>query len=201
VATFSNVVVDTAGSYTLRAADAGLAPADAGAAADFYLRTLAAPSLEIHGLACGEPGAVKTNLASAATATLSVRVAPGQDAHALAAALDRLVTQAAPAGAAVEIEALGVAQPALCDPRNPVLRAAAAAIGASTGWPCVPMRSGGSIPIVATLAARGIPTVLTGFALPDDGIHGPNEHLRLAHLEAGAQAAVAIFGAIGGLGR
>jgi len=182
-------------------ADAQLAPADARAASEFYRRTVAAPSLEIHGLACGEPGAVKTNLVSSATATLSVRVAPGQDAHGIAAALDRLIAAGAPDGAEVAIEAFGVADPALCDPRDPVLRAAAAAITGATGWPCVPVRSGGSIPIVATLAGRGIPTVLSGFALPDDGIHGPNEHLRVEHLEIGTRAAMAIFAAIGELGR
>jgi len=182
-------------------ADAALAPADARAADEFYRRTVASPSLEVHGIGCGEPTAVKTNLVSEATATLSLRVAPGQDAHALAASLDRLIQEGIPAGAEVAIEALGVAAPALCDPRDPVLRAASAAISGATGWPCVPVRSGGSIPIVATLAGRGIPTVLSGFALPDDGIHGPNEHLRVEHLEIGTRAAMAIFSAIGELGR
>jgi acetylornithine deacetylase/succinyl-diaminopimelate desuccinylase-like protein len=182
-------------------ADAGLRPADARAAEEFYRRTVAAPSLEVHGISCGEPAAVKTNLVSEATATLSLRVAPGQDAQALAATLDRLIHEAAPDGADVAITALGTAAPALCDPRDPVIAAAAGAIAASTGWPCVPVRSGGSIPIVATLAGRGIPTVLSGFALPDDGINGPNEHLRESHLEIGTQAAMAIFAAIGGLGR
>jgi acetylornithine deacetylase/succinyl-diaminopimelate desuccinylase-like protein len=182
-------------------ADAALKPADAQAAAEFYRRTVAAPSLDVHGISCGEPTAVKTNLVSEATATLSLRVAPGQDAHSLAASLDRLIGARAPAGAEVHIEALGVADPALCDPRDPVLRAASHAIARSTGWPCLPVRSGGTIPIVATLAGRGIPTVLSGFALPDDGIHGPNEHLRVEHLEIGTRAAMAIIAAMGELGR
>lgn len=182
-------------------ADADLRPADARAAQEFYRRTVAAPSLEIHGIACGEPDAVKTNLVSEATATLSVRVAPGQDADRVAAALDGLLATGVPDGADLEITPLGTAAPALCDPRDPVIAAAAAAIADATGWPCVPVRSGGSIPIVATLAGRGIPTVLSGFALPDDGIHGPNEHLRVSHLEVGTQAAMAIFSAIGSLGR
>jgi acetylornithine deacetylase/succinyl-diaminopimelate desuccinylase-like protein len=182
-------------------ADADLRPADGRAAREFYRRTVAAPSLEIHGLAAGEPDAVKTNLTSVAEATLSVRVAPGQDADAIADALDRLLEAGVPEGADLEITALGTASPALCDPRDPVIAAAAGAIAESTGWPCVPVRSGGSIPIVATLAGRGIPTVLSGFALPDDGIHGPNEHLRVSHLEVGTRAAMAIFAAIGDLGR
>lgn len=180
-------------------AGAGLRPADAAAARPdaLYHRTLAEPSLDVHGLACGEPAVVKTNLPSVATATLSLRVAPGQDAHALAATLDDLIRGAAPAGAEVEIEDLGVAHPALLDPRLPALAAASRAIGRATGWPCVPVRSGGSIPVVAALAMRGIPTVLTGFGLPDDAIHAPDEHLRFAHLETGTRAAMEILRALG----
>jgi len=179
--------------------EAGLRPADAAAAAEFYARTTAAPSLDVHGLACGDPAAVKTNLPAEATATLSLRVAPGQDPHALAAALDALLRQAAPPGADVEVEDLGVSHPALLDPRTPALAAAMRAIEDATGWPCVPLRSGGSIPVVAALAARGVPTVLGGFALPDDAIHAPDEHLRFAHLEIGTRAAMGILTALGGL--
>lgn len=181
-------------------ADAGLRPADPAAAAELYRRTLAMPSLDVHGLACGEPGAVKTNLPAEATATLSLRVAPGQDAAALSDALDAVIRDAAPPGAEVTITRLGEARPALMDPRHPVMAAAIAAIERSTGWPCVPVRSGGSIPIVAAFAAKGIPTVLSGFALPDDGIHGPDEHLRFDHLEIGTRAAMEILVALGDLG-
>jgi acetylornithine deacetylase/succinyl-diaminopimelate desuccinylase-like protein len=52
---------------------------------------------------------------------------------------------------------------------------------------------------VAVLAARGIPTVLTGFGLPDDGIHGPDEHLRAEHLETGTRAAMEILRELGTL--
>jgi len=182
-------------------ADAGLLPADAAAANDFYRRTVGEPSLDVHGISCGEPTVVKTNLVSEATATLSLRVAPGQDAMQLAQTLDALIIEGNPPGVAVTIEDLGVADPALCDPRHPILAGAAAAISAATGWDCVPVRSGGSIPIVATLAGLGIPTILSGFALPDDGIHGPNEHLRDAHLEIGTRAAMAILASIGARGR
>jgi acetylornithine deacetylase/succinyl-diaminopimelate desuccinylase-like protein len=185
------------GSEVLR--DAGLVPADAAAGTGdvFYRRTLAEPSLDVHGLACGEPTAVKTNLPCEASATLSLRVAPGQDAAALAAVLDDLLRAAAPAGSELEVEDLGVAHPAALDPRQPALAAAARAITASTGWPCVPVRTGGSIPVVAALAARGVPTVLTGFGLPDDAIHAPDEHLRFDHLEAGTRAAMAILTELG----
>lgn len=178
-------------------ADAGLVPADGDAADAFYRRTLTEPSLDVHGIACGEPDAVKTNLPSRAEATLSVRLAPGQDPGVIGPLLDDLIRAAAPTGADVTIDRLSDALPARLDPRTPVLAAARKAIADSTGWPCVPVGVGGSIPVVAAFSARGIPTVLSGFALPDDAIHAPDEHLREEHLAIGTRAAMAILTALG----
>jgi acetylornithine deacetylase/succinyl-diaminopimelate desuccinylase-like protein len=180
-------------------AGAGLRPADAGAAEGFYQRTLASPSLDVHGLAAGEPGAVKTNIPGEATATLSLRLAPGQDAAAIAAALDDLLRAAAPAGAELTIEDHGLALPAALDPEHPVLAAAAEGIARGTGWRHAPVRLGGTLPVVAVLAARGTPTILSGFGLPDDAIHAPDEHLREEYLEVGTQAAMGILAALGEL--
>ncbi len=102
-------------------AGAGLRPADVGAPDGFYMRTLASPSVDVHGLEAGEPAAVKTNIPGQARATLSLRVAPGQDAETLAATLDGLLREAAPAGADLTIEELGVARAAFIDPEHPVL--------------------------------------------------------------------------------
>jgi acetylornithine deacetylase/succinyl-diaminopimelate desuccinylase-like protein len=178
-------------------AGAGLRPADPGAAEGFHLRTLASPSLDVHGIRVGEPGAVATNIPHEATATLSLRLVAGQDAAAVATSLDLLLRDAAPEGAEVEIEDLGVALPAALDPDHPVIRAAAAGIERATGWPAVPVRLGGTLPVIAVLGARGVPTVLTGFGLPDDAIHAPDEHLRVEHLEAGTRSAMAIIEELG----
>ena len=44
------------------------------------------------------------------------------------------------------------------------------------------IRSGGSIPIVGEFATHlGIPTILMGFGLPDDGLHSPNEKYRISN--------------------
>jgi acetylornithine deacetylase/succinyl-diaminopimelate desuccinylase-like protein len=181
-------------------AAAGLRPADPGAADGFYMRTVASPSLDVHGLACGEPSAVKTSIPSDAVATLSLRLAGGQDADALSAVLDDLLRSAAPAGADLEIEDLGLALPAVLDADHAVLAAAADAMEAATGWRPAPVRLGGTLPVVAVLAAKGIPTILTGFGLPDDAIHAPDEHLRVEHLEIGTRAGMEILRALGRLG-
>jgi acetylornithine deacetylase/succinyl-diaminopimelate desuccinylase-like protein len=180
-------------------AEAGLRPADRGAADGFHMRTLASPSLDVHGVAAGDPGAVKTIVPGEAVATLSLRLAPGQDPDALGAALDGLLAAAAPPGAELEIEDLGAVRPALIDPDQPALVAAATAMERAVGRRPAPVRMGGSIPIVAALVERGIPTVLSGFALPDDAFHAPDEHIRVEHLELGTRAAMEMLTALGAL--
>src|SRR5205823_2769964 len=105
--------------------------------------------------------------------------------------------EARPAGADVAVERLGVTEPALVDPETPIIRTVVAAIERAIGWPMVPLRSGGTLPIMAALAARGIPTLLSGFGLPDDAIHAPDERLRVDLLDVGRRAAEAALTALG----
>ena len=64
--------------------------------------------------------------------------------------------------------------------RHPAVRAASLAYERSFGRAPVFLRSGGTIPVVDMFQrSLGLPTVLMGFGLPDDGIHGPNERLHL----------------------
>ena len=55
------------------------------------------------------------------------------------------------------------------------------------------VRSGGTLPIVPALADKGIPTILTGFALPDSNIHSPNENLLADYLPLGVSAAAELY--------
>jgi acetylornithine deacetylase/succinyl-diaminopimelate desuccinylase-like protein len=65
---------------------------------------------------------------------------------------------------------------------------AAKVFGEVLGRETVFVRSGGSIPIVGEFAAHlGIPTVLMGFGLPDDGLHSPNEKFRVSNFYAGIE--------------
>ena len=54
----------------------------------------------------------------------------------------------------------------------------AQAIERATGTAPALIRSGGSIPVVAEFAAREIPTIVSGFTLPDDAFHAPDESFR-----------------------
>jgi acetylornithine deacetylase/succinyl-diaminopimelate desuccinylase-like protein len=156
-----------------------------GAAAEYYERNGADASLEVNELVGGEP---RTVVPSVARGTVSLRVAPGQRASEIGPELERLLREAAPGNADVSIRT-HLADPSLFEPDLPAITLAAQAIERATGAAPALIRTGGSIPVVAEFAAKGIPTVVSGFNLPDDDIHAPNESYRLESLELGERTA------------
>jgi acetylornithine deacetylase/succinyl-diaminopimelate desuccinylase-like protein len=165
------------------------------AGAEFYVRNGAQPSLDVNAIHAGEP---RTVVPAVATATLSQRLAPGQDPVSLRATLERLLREAAPAGA--ELTTTNhIAVPALFTPDTPAIALAAQALERACGAAPAFVRSGGSIPIVADLAARGMPVVVSGFSLDDDAFHAPDESYRLASLELGEAASGELYRALAAL--
>jgi acetylornithine deacetylase/succinyl-diaminopimelate desuccinylase-like protein len=171
-------------------AGGGLRPADPAAADEFYLRTGASPSLDVHWVSGGE---IRTIVVERASAALSVRLAAGQRAEEISAALERMLREALPDGAELTYAA-SLAEPSLFDPELPALRAARRALAQVEGREPALVRSGGSLPVLGAFAERGIPVIVSGFAVPGDNIHSPDEWYRLAALEQGARAARALYG-------
>jgi acetylornithine deacetylase/succinyl-diaminopimelate desuccinylase-like protein len=174
-------------------ADQGARPMDADAAEEFYLRTTAEPALDVNGIESGSPHAQKTVIPIRADANVSIRLAPGQDPAEIEREFGRLVQEAAPAGAELEVERLSSARPALVPPDSPAIQLGLRAFERALGVRPALIRSGGTLPIVAALADRGIPTIITGFSLPDANIHSPNERLRVEYVPLGIAAARALF--------
>jgi acetylornithine deacetylase/succinyl-diaminopimelate desuccinylase-like protein len=166
-----------------------------GAAAELYARTWADASLDVHGIESGDAAQRRTIIPCTASARFSVRLALGQSGAGVAASLERLLRAAAPPGAEIELE-IDASEPAGFDPADPVLGLAREAIGRAAGSLPLLVRTGGSIPILAALAQRGVPTVLSGFALDSDSIHGPDESYRLESLELGEKAARELYAAL-----
>ena len=132
---------------------------------------------------------------------LSVRLAPGQDPATIAAALEELLRGALPAGAELELKT-GTASPSRFDPAAAPLRIARAAMGRACGREPALIRSGGTLPILASFAERGIPAVVSGFGLPQDNLHAPDESFRLESIELGRRSARALYEDLGaGLAR
>ena len=97
--------------------------------------------------------------------------------------------EAAPEGAEVEIETLATAPAALVQPDDPAIRLGQDAFERAVGARPLLIRVGGSLPVMAALEQKGIPTILTGFDLPDGNIHSPNERFRLEYVALGVEAA------------
>jgi acetylornithine deacetylase/succinyl-diaminopimelate desuccinylase-like protein len=173
-------------------ADQGARPMDAGAADAFYFRTTAEPALDVNGIESGSPHAQKTVLPVRADANVSIRLAPGQDPDGIATAFTRLLYDAAPAGAELAVDLLSSAPAGLVSPDSPAIQLGLRAFERALGVRPALIRTGGSLPIVAALGERGIPTIITGFSLPDANIHSPNERLRVEYVDLGIAAGKAL---------
>jgi len=180
-------------------AEGGARPADARAAADFYERTWAQPAVDVNGIAGGEPHLQKTVLPVAAEANVSIRLAPGQDPEEIAPVFERLVRDAAPEGADVDVARRSGAPPGLMPPDAPAIQLGMDVFERVVGARPLLIRVGGTLPIVPALADKGIPTVLTGFDLPEGNIHSPNERLLVEHIPLAVDAARELYRAFAAL--
>jgi acetylornithine deacetylase/succinyl-diaminopimelate desuccinylase-like protein len=176
-------------------ADVGAREVAPGAGEEFYERTGARPAVDVNMISLGEP---RTIVPSVARGYVSARLAPGQRAEEIAPELERLMREAAPAGAELSI-GMELADPALFDPAHPALRLAQEALERACGRPPALVRLGGTLPLLAVLAERGISTIVSGFALPADAFHAPNESYRLESLRLGEAAARELYIALGEL--
>jgi acetylornithine deacetylase/succinyl-diaminopimelate desuccinylase-like protein len=174
-------------------AGSGGRPADPRAAEEFYVRTFAEPSLDVNGIAVGSPHLQKTVLPVSAVANLSIRLAPGQSVDEVAPEVERLLRGSAPDGAQLTVERWSSSPPGLVPPDAKAIQLGLDAFERVVGRRPALVRSGGTLPIVPALAGKGIPTIITGFGLPDSQIHSPNERLRAEYVPLGIAAARELF--------
>ena len=180
-------------------ADQGARPKDPDASRDFYLRTFAEPALDVNGIQTGSPVLQKTVLPVEAIANLSIRLAPGQQVEEIAPEVERLLREAAPDGAELEVELWSSSPPGLVPPDSDAVQLGLEAFERALGTRPALIRSGGTLPIVPALAGKGIPTVITGFGLPDSQIHSPNERLVADYVPLGTRSARELYRAFANL--
>ena len=152
-------------------------------------RTGIRPSLDVNGIWSGYTGeGAKTVLPSKAYAKISMRLVPNQDSK----KIDRLfidhMQKIAPEGAKVSVKSLHGGQGYVTPIDFPAYQAASRAMEESYGKPPIPVRSGGSIPIVSDFEEiLGVKSILMGFGLDSDAIHSPNENYPLYNFLKGIE--------------
>jgi acetylornithine deacetylase/succinyl-diaminopimelate desuccinylase-like protein len=177
----------------------GATAADPAAAEEFYVRTFAEPALDVNGVEGGSPRLQKTVLPVEAVANVSIRLAPGQRVEEIAPEVERLLREAAPAGAELGLELWSSSPPGLVRPDQRAIQLGLDAFERVVGRRPALIRSGGTLPIVPALVDKGIPTIVTGFGLPDSHVHSPNERLRAEYVPLGIETACELFRRFGEL--
>jgi len=175
-------------------------PIHSGSADAYREQSWADAAIDVNGLAGGDAVQKRTIIPAVASAKLSMRLAPDQKAADMGPVLERLLRDAAPEGAEVATSWDG-ADPASFDPTDPALALAIEALGEACGKPPALIRSGGSIPVLAAFAEKGIPTILSGFTGPEDNFHAPDESFRLESLRLGEASARSLYAKLATLPR
>ncbi|HZG35988.1 MAG TPA: M20/M25/M40 family metallo-hydrolase [Gaiellaceae bacterium] len=163
----------------------------------YHARRWAEPSLDLNGVLGGKPGRRNTSIPVRAQAELSLRLVPDQRVEEVGAVVERLLRDAAPAGATLGVRWEGV-PPARVPAEHPAVRLAAAALERALGAPPRLVRSGGTMPVVAAFAELGIPALLVPLGVPEGNQHAPNERLPLEALPRGLRVATELLRSLGG---
>lgn len=144
-------------------------------------RTGIRPTFDICGIWGGYTSeGTKTVLPSVARAKISCRLVPNQKHDKIAKLVKEYFESTAPGYVTVKVTYLHGGPSYVCPIDLPAYKAAEKAYEQVYGKQPIPVRSGGSIPIIATFEEiLGVKSVLMGFGLGSDAIHSPNENYPL----------------------
>jgi len=136
------------------------------------------PTLDVNGIWGGYQGeGAKTVIASKAYAKISMRLVPHQNSDKITELFKNYFESIAPKSVKVKVTPHHGGEPVVTPSTSVAYKAASMAMETTFGKKPVPVRSGGSIPIVAMFKSElGLDSVLMGFGLDSDAIHSPNEH-------------------------
>jgi acetylornithine deacetylase/succinyl-diaminopimelate desuccinylase-like protein len=153
------------------------------------------PTFDLCGIWGGYTGeGSKTVLPSKAYAKISCRLVPNQDHEKIGKLFKEYFESIAPDYVKVKVTTLHGGEAYGCPIELPAYKAAEQAYLDTYGKLPIPMRSGGSIPIIARFEkVLGIKSILMGFGLGEDAIHSPNENYRLDHFYKGIETIVRFY--------
>lgn len=152
-------------------------------------RVGARPTLEVNGIVGGFIGqGAKTVLPARAMAKISMRLVANQQPEAIEGQLRAYLEQHMPEGVTWKLREHSRGPGAIMDRHSPYMKAAMGALKDTFGVEPIFRREGGSVPVVGIMQQKlGVDSIMLGFALPDDGIHGPNERQYLPNFYKGIE--------------
>jgi acetylornithine deacetylase/succinyl-diaminopimelate desuccinylase-like protein len=147
------------------------------------------PTLDVNGMWGGYIGeGAKTVLPSTASAKISMRLVPNQSDEEITEKFKKHFESIAPKSVKVQVKPHHGGEPYVMPIDISEYKAASDAIIRAFGKEPVPVRAGGSIPIVALFEeVLGLKSILLGFGLDTDAIHSPNEHYGIENFLKGIE--------------
>jgi acetylornithine deacetylase/succinyl-diaminopimelate desuccinylase-like protein len=158
-------------------------------------RTGIRPTLDVNGIWGGYTGeGAKTVLPSKAYAKISMRLVPNQVSAEITELFTRHFLSITPPYVTSKVTALHGGEAAVTSTRSDAYKAASKAFEEVFAKTPIPMRDGGSIPIVALFKKElGIDTVMMGFGFDTDAIHSPNDHFGVQNILLGIETIVSFY--------
>ncbi len=152
-------------------------------------RTSIRPTLDVNGIWGGYIGkGAKTVLPSKAFAKISMRLVPNQKSDKIMKLFEAHFNKIAPLSVKVKVMPHHGGEAAVTPTDSIAYKAASRAMERTFGKTPIPLRSGGSIPIVTMFEqVLGVKSVLLGFGLDSDAIHSPNEKYGLFNYYKGIE--------------
>lgn len=155
----------------------------------------ARPTLDVNGLYAGyiEKGA-KTIIPAYAMAKISTRLVPDQNPDKVHESMVAYLTESVPDTVRWELDFLSGAPAYITEEQAPGVDEFMDALEATWGVKPLKKREGGSIPVATSMKnILGVDSIITGFGLPDDQIHSPNERLHIPTHKKGVEALIRFF--------
>jgi acetylornithine deacetylase/succinyl-diaminopimelate desuccinylase-like protein len=164
-------------------------------------RLWARPTLDVNGITAGYQGhGAKTVIGAKASAKVSMRLVPNQDAKKTQEQFRSALRERCPKNVKIEFINHGLSPAAVVPIDNLATKLAGEALKIGFGKDAAFIRTGGSIPVVGLIGKiLGISSILVGFGLDDDRVHSPNEKFDLDCFRKGTRTAAALYDRLAGL--
>ncbi|SNB62820.1 Acetylornithine deacetylase/Succinyl-diaminopimelate desuccinylase [Arboricoccus pini] len=194
LAGWAGIAVDEQGFL----AEAGLTESSGEAGRTLLERVWSRPTCDVNGIWGGYTAeGAKTVIPSHASAKMSFRLVPGQEPEKIVSAVRAYFTEKLPSGCRLDLKEMGASPAIRVATESAFLQLARQALSRVFDQKPVLIGCGGSIPVVGAMKSLlGLESLLLGFGLDDDKVHGPNEKFELVCYRRGIEAHAAFLAAL-----